>query len=104
MLVHDLCVFCLLCVAHPPIWAQPFGAFSSWSQGAGSAAGSSRGAVASSTLIFCSSALAVRGTLARFSSGVGVVDVSLEAPACASLPATTIVPGPAAAVGAGESA
>ena len=81
---HVMIVLCsTLGVAHPPIWAQPLGASSSCSQGAGSAAGSSGGAAAASILILCSSAPAVRGTFAGFSFGVGVVDLPLEAPVCA---------------------
>ena len=100
---HVLSALCVtIGVSHPPIWAQPFGALSC-SQDAGSAVGSSGGAAAASILILCSSAPAVRGTFAGFSSGVGVVDLPLEAPMCASLPAATIVPAPAAVAGAGES-
>tara|TARA_B100000524_G_scaffold156728_1_gene79427 strand:- start:688 stop:927 length:240 start_codon:yes stop_codon:yes gene_type:complete len=51
LLVVIIVLLCFLGVAHPPIWAQPFGASSSWSQGACSAAGSSGGAVATSILV-----------------------------------------------------
>ena len=102
--VRDDCVLCCLALAHPLIWAQPFGASSSSSQGAVSAAASGRGAVAGSILILCSSAAAVRGTLATFPSGVVVGDSHLEASTCASFPADTVVAAPAADAGAGASA